>query len=227
MKGCLVAVGILVGIVVLVVVFVLSGFQHIHVRYRVTVEVQDGEQIRMGSSIIDASYDIEPDYVTWSGPNTYVRVEGYAPTVDLGEKGLLFLTFQDAERTVDEMTERNEQWRCVVGDIGCLPSAAYRTPIINRPFSERKTTLEQLLRQSGPREVPFIVLPRLVRFRDVDGGHKLVPVSPNDLAASFGPGLQLKRVTLELANDPITPMPPIWPQWLKESAKRYVGILEG
>src|ERR1700723_2585650 len=104
MKGCLVAVGILVGIVVLVVVFVLSGFQHIHVRYRVTVEVQDGEQIRMGSSIIDASYDIEPDYVTWSGPNTYVRVEGYAPTVDLGEKGLLFLTFQDAERTVDEMT---------------------------------------------------------------------------------------------------------------------------
>jgi hypothetical protein len=39
--------------------------------------------------------------------------------------------------------------------------------------------------------------------------------------------LQLKRVTLELANDPITPMPPIWPQWLKESAKRYVGILEG
>ena len=227
MKGCLVAVGILVGIVVLVVVFVLSGFQHIHVRYRVTVEVQDGEQIRMGSSIIDASYDIEPDYVTWSGPNTYVRVEGYAPTVDLGEKGLLFLTFQDAERTVDEMTERNEQWRCVFGDIGCLPSAAYRTPIINRPFSERKTTLEQLLRQSGPREVPFIVLPRLVRFRDVDGGHKLVPVSPNDLAASFGPGLQLKRVTLELANDPITPMPPIWPQWLKELAKRYVGILEG
>jgi hypothetical protein len=227
MKGCLVAVGILVGIVVLVVVFVLSGFQHIHVRYRVTVEVQDGEQIRMGSSIIDASYDIEPDYVTWSGPNTYVRVEGYAPTVDLGEKGLLFLTFQDAERTVDEMTERNEQWRCVFGDIGCLPSAAYRTPIINRPFSERKTTLEQFLRQSGPREVPFIVLPRLVRFRDVDGGHKLVPVSPNDLAASFGPGLQLKRVTLELANDPITPMPPIWPQWLKESAKRYVGILEG
>jgi hypothetical protein len=46
MKGCLVAVGILVGIVVLVVLFVLSGFQTIHVRYRVTVEVQDGDQVK-------------------------------------------------------------------------------------------------------------------------------------------------------------------------------------
>jgi hypothetical protein len=225
MKGCLVAVGILVGIVVLVVVFVLSGFQHIHARYRITLEVQDGDQIRTGSSVIDASYPIEPDSFTWSGPDTYVRVHGYAPTVDLGEKGLLFLSFLDPHRIVAQVKERNEQWTCGFSDIGCLPSAAYRTLIINRPFSERKRTLKELLRQSGPRDVPFIVLPGLVRFTDVDGGHKIVQVSPDDLAANFGPGVRLKHVTLELTNDPITPMPPTWPQWLKESGKTYVGIL--
>ena len=125
------------------------------------------------------------------------------------------------------MEARNNVWACGFSDIGCLPSAAYRTPIINRPFSERKSTLKQLLRQSGPRDLPFVVLPDLGRVIEVDGRRKLVPVKLNDLAASFGLGVRLKRVILELTNDPITPMPPTWPQWLKESAKRYVGILEG
>jgi hypothetical protein len=31
--------------------------------------------------------------------------------------------------------------------------------------------------------------------------------TPDDLAASFGPGVQLKRVILQLTNDPITPPP--------------------
>ena len=35
MKGCLTAVGILVGLLVLGVLFVLSGFQPIHARYRI------------------------------------------------------------------------------------------------------------------------------------------------------------------------------------------------
>jgi hypothetical protein len=38
-----------------------------------------------------------------------------------------------------------------------------------------------------------------------------MPVSPYDLAASFGPGVELKRVTLELTDDPITPMPEYGP----------------
>ena len=127
MKGYLVAVLILGGVFWLGVLFVLSGFQTIHVRYRLTVEVQDGDQIRTGSSVLEASYPIEPDYISPSGPSSYVWIKGYAPTVDLGEKGLLFLTFMNAPRTVDERKEHNRVWACGFTDIGCLPAAAYRT----------------------------------------------------------------------------------------------------
>jgi len=38
------------------------------------------------------------------------------------------------------------------------------------------------------------VLPELARFRDINEPLSLTLVSPNDLAAGFGPGVELKRV---------------------------------
>jgi hypothetical protein len=227
MKGCLTPIVILIGVIVFAVGYVLIEWHSIDVRYRLTIEVEDGNQLRVASSVIDVSFAMGSDALNPTATESFVPVYGYAPTVDLGEKGLLFLSFLNPPRTVAQVKERNNVWACQFSDIACLPSAVYRTLIINRPFSERKRTLKQLLRQRGPRDVPFSVLPGLVRFVDVDGGHKLVPVSPDDLAASFGPGVRLKRATLELTNDPITPMPPTWPQWLKQSGDTYDGTLRG
>jgi len=86
-----------------------------------------------------------------------------------------------------------------VDDIGCLPFAAYFQPgtDIGLSYSQQKAALHQLLRQSGPRDVPFVILPKLVRFRDITP-QTLVRVSPYDLAASFGPGVSLKRVVLQI-----------------------------
>jgi hypothetical protein len=229
MKGWLAALGIVLGLVVLVVGYLWLSFHNVQVRYRLTVEVQDGDQIKTGSSVIEASYTIQPDYL-WAGPDTYARIKGYAPTVDLGEKGMLFLTFVNAERTPGSMQERNKQLFCPADDTWCLPFAAYDKPGTVMDISgtsKRKVALAELLRRSGPRDVPFISLPKLARFMDVNDRHKLVPVEPDNLAASFGPGVQLKRVILQLADDPITPPPPIWPQWLKGSGETYVGILSG
>ncbi|TAI60521.1 hypothetical protein CWO89_40240 [Bradyrhizobium sp. Leo170] len=61
------------------------------------VEVQDGDQVKTGSSVIDVAYSIQPDQtVNLGGQDTNPTPVGYAPTVDLGEKGLLFLTFANA-----------------------------------------------------------------------------------------------------------------------------------
>jgi hypothetical protein len=207
-----------------VVGYLWLSFYDIHIRYRLTVEVQDGDQIKTGSSVIEASYSIQPDYLS-AYPNTYARIDGYAPTVDLGEKGMLFLTFSNAMRSTEGQAERNKQVFCPFTDIGCLPFAAYHKSGKSNDSGEKQALLRELLRQSGPREVPFIVLPELARFVDADGQHELVQVSPYDLAASFGPGVQLKRVILQLTNASTTPQPQVWPRWLKESGKMYVGIL--
>jgi hypothetical protein len=214
-KGCLVALGISMGLVVLVMVILWTNFYDIHVRYRLTVEVQDGDLVKTGSSVVEALYDIQPTW-SWSGPSNSIRVIGYAPTVDLGEKGMLFLTFSNATRTPERIIERNYPVSCGADDLYCLPFEAYGKPGtgVATHYSKRKNALDELLLQSGPRNVPFIHLTKLVRFRDINYPRTIVDLSPNNLTAFFGPGVELKRVVLQLTDDPITPPPKIWPQWL-------------
>jgi hypothetical protein len=214
-----------VGLVILAVGYLWLSFYDVHVRYRLTVQVQDGDEIRTGSSVIDASYSMEPDW-TWSGPHTYdPEVIGYAPTVDLGKKGMLFLTF-DKTPTAFYVHERRKQIPCGFGVIGCLPFAAYNKSGVWDDASEKKAKFSELLRQSGSREVPLAMLPRFGRFRDINDPLTLEPVSPDDLAASFGPGVELKRVLLQLTDDPVTPPPENWPRWLKERGQ-MAGKLRG
>jgi hypothetical protein len=229
MKGCLVAgLKIFAGLVILVIGYLWLSFYDVHVRYRLTVEVQDGDRIRTGSSVIDASYNIEPDW-SWSGPRTYLSsFVGYAPTVDLGKKGMLFLTFESIPRTPDNIRARNKQFFCAMTDIWCLPFAAYGKPGtgVDTALNKRKAALDELLHQSGPRDVPFAVLPRFGRFLDINDPLLLVPVSPYDFAAKFGLDVELKRVILQLTDDPATPPPEFWPQWLKEKGQ-MAGKLRG
>jgi len=215
MKGCLKALGMFAALAILVVVFFRLNFYNIHVRYRLTVEVQDGDQVKTGSSVVEALYDIQPTW-SWSGPGNVTRVIGYAPTVDLGDRGLLFLTFSNAQRDMAEKMERNNYVFCAADDVYCLPFEAYgeRGSGVATHYYNRKAPLEALLRKSGPREVPFAALPKLARFKSDDDPRLLVHVSPYNIAATFGPGVELKRVVLQLTDDPITPSPRIWPQWL-------------
>jgi hypothetical protein len=184
-----------------------------------TVDVKDGDQIRTGSSVLEVEYFIDPDFfLSLDGPTSFRRVTGYAVTVDLGEKGLLFVTFNNARRTPEQIRERNNRLLCLLNDIACLPLAAYAKPG-SRPvtieFSSQRAALNELLRQSGPRDVPFVELPELVRFLDLNNKGTEKIVSPFDLSASYGPGVQLSRVILDLTSSAITPEPQVWPHWLK------------
>jgi hypothetical protein len=225
-KGCLIALGMPLALVAGAVALFRVNFYDIHVRYRLTVEVQDGDQLKTGSSVVEALYDIQPTW-SWSGPGNSTRVIGYAPTVDLGDKGLLFLTFANATRTPAEIVELNNYVFCAGDDVYCLPFEAYgeRGTSVTTHYDDRKAPLEALLRQSGQRDVPFAALPKLARFRNDDDPRLLVHVSPYNLAATFGLGVQLKRVVLQLTDDPITPSPTIWPQWL--TIKHQNTILRG
>ena len=145
---------------------------------------------------------------------------------------MLFLTFEDVPRTPNSIRARNSQFFCASDDMWCLPFAAYGEPGtgvatgVGPAFSKQKAALTELLRKSGPRDVSFVVLPRLGRFLNINDPLTLVPVSPYDLAASFGPGVELKRVILQLTDDPVTRPPEIWPQWLKEKGQMR-GKLRG
>jgi hypothetical protein len=210
-------------VVVAIYGYVSLIWQNIPVRFRLTLEVKDGDQIRTGSSVLEVEYPISPDSLQLGG-SSFRRVVGYAVTVDLGQKGLLFLTFINAHRTSQQVIELNKRIFCALDEAPCLPFAAYAGPgslPVNSTPSGQKAALDQLLRQSGPREVPFVALPQLVRFFDINDKSTKRIVSPFDLSASFGPGVQLNRVVLELSRSAITPAPQIWPQWLKVKGENY------
>jgi hypothetical protein len=93
---------LLVGVAIYGCVSLIS--QNIPIRFQLTVEVTDGEQIRSGSSVLEVEYPIVPDSLN-IGTSSFRRVVGYAVTVDLGQKGLLFLTFVNAHRTSKQVIE--------------------------------------------------------------------------------------------------------------------------
>jgi|ERR1700722_10002187 hypothetical protein len=149
----------------------------------------------------------------------------------LVRRGCFFLTFLNVTRTPQQTIElKKGLYLCVLWNIASLPFYAYATAgslPVAPAYSDQRAALDQLLRQSGPRDVPFVNLPQLVRFLDINDKTTMRVVSPSDLSASFGPGVELSRVVLELTNSPITPQPKIWPQWLKDKEPgfgRYSGF---
>jgi hypothetical protein len=228
MRRRLIKIVIVCGLVIAAVYGCVS-LVYPHVRFRLTVEVKDGDQIRTGFSVIEVVYPLLADGLQpIVGTDPYRRVVGFAPTVDLGAKGLLFLTFVNATRTPQQIIKFNKRIFCALNDVACLPFAAYAKPgslPVGPAFSSQKAALDQLLRQSGPRDVPFITLPRLVRFLDINDKTTARIVSPLDLSVSFGPGVELSRVVLELTNSAIMPEPQIWPKWLKDKDSGFEGEL--
>lgn len=60
----------------------------------------------------------------------------------------------------------------------------------------------EVLRET--RAVPRRQYPTLVTFADVADPTTVARVDPDDLAASFGPGVALRGMTLEITDDPVT-----------------------
>ena len=57
---------------------------------------------------------------------------------------------------------------------------------------------------TSPAEVRAADYPLLVTFADPADPTSVQRVDPANLAASFGPGVTLKRITVEVTNDPVT-----------------------
>ena len=79
----------------------------------------------------------------------------------------------------------------------------------------------------GTRTVALNDLPFLVRFRDINDPTSVEEVAPDDLAANFGPGVQLKSATIEITNDAVTTGITDKLPWLRELRKKQDATLDG
>lgn len=167
------------------------------VRYKVTVEVDDNGTHRSGSSVM--SFKLMKPTVALVSPYD-AEFKGEAVAVELGNQQLLFALLVDEkghsgtvrmwpERTFENLSSGSERIRNI-RDIASNEGLARELPRFLPAISDSRE--------------PMVQYPLLVRFRDLDRPESLEAVAPDALDQAFGPGVKLKRIMVEITNEPVT-----------------------
>lgn len=158
-------------------------------RFRMTMEVETPEGLKSGSSV----YEVRAKNVPKLLPDMHSRdwwVRGEAAAIDLPGGHTLFALLKTSAHFDDmmglSMNTLHPDFRGarydVVGTAKALKNGQY----------------------PGPAEVAPADYPMLVTFTDIADPTSVVRVDPGDLAASFGEGVRLRRITVEVTDDPVT-----------------------
>ena len=162
-----------------------------YIRYRLTLDVDVDGMVHRGTGVVEISYQLLPERLTagFGGAHFRGEMRGYAITVDLGNRGLLYLVYSPPVITKKEL--RRVSMYPSAPSMGSLPLLAYGLPSYGTS-SSMQTVLEKLQRLSGQVELRVTDLPMLVRFRnDMEG--PAYEVDPQDLPTSFGKGVRISR----------------------------------
>lgn len=166
-------------------------------RYRLTVEVETPEGLKAGSSVIQVETAVSRGIPTPGAVRS--RVRGEAVAVDLPGGKTLFALLR---------SENDIDWASRV--MFMMASEVPKTD--EDQFQSR---FNNLLRLNGsialPRMWPPVghldersAYPMMVTFRDLADPVSVQRVDPDDLAATFGEGVRLKRITVQMTDDAVT-----------------------
>lgn len=176
-------------------------------RYRLTVEVETPEGLKTGSSVVEVSTSTTSSISIPSPGAVRHRLSGEAVTIDLGQRGTLFALLRsdvDVDWATNLLFRLAPEVGAVRDENGRYDSdasfrARYEAMLQNRRLIVLPKTFHHI---RVLRDMP--ARPMLVRFRDVTDPTTVERVDPDDLAASFGEGVKLRRVTVQLTDDPVT-----------------------
>ena len=165
------------------------GYRREDFRYRMTVEVETPQGLRSGSSVIEVKLS-NPGRGPYVLPQagTTAKVRGEAVTVDLPGGKVLF---------------------------ALLSKPGFHDGAVQFPFDGLKPKpyhgeyapirqAEELKGIRGIGELPKEAFPMLVTFDDLSDPATAREVDPDDLAASFGEGVKLRRITVEMTSESVT-----------------------
>ena len=217
-KFLVVCAAIAVGLYVAYLVF----FPTVYLRYRLTLDVDVDGVMRTGSGVVEIAYQGMPGWLSKIGQAGHFggEMRGYAITVDLGERGLLFVV-DSRPFLADPITHLLALPK--LASLTMLPFVAYGFPQDGMP-SYMLPLARKLRDTKGPVDIPPDRLPMVVRFRNIDDGDTIEELDPRDLSAAYGPEVRLARARFEFTTDPVSPMPATWPKWLASEQQRAFGF---
>lgn len=167
-------------------------------RYRLTVEVDTPKGLHCGSSVIE----VKAGEVGTTLGGAGVQVRGEAVAVDLPNGNTLFALLRGDYDPFD-----------FAGQAMFLVTPFKRDqkqrgfgPLLKAVRANRKVNVVPRMRPGYIADVdpPFSAYPMLVRFRDIARPATVEWVNPENLAGSFGDGVKLRRITVQLTEDAVT-----------------------
>jgi hypothetical protein len=177
-------------------------------RYRLTVEVETPQGLKTGSSVIEVNTHYNGK--GFPGPEaggTAKSARGEAVAVDIAPGQTLFalLTSGGGDNGWPFSVMRH-----MVAPISFEDSASVGH---SAPKNEAML-LARIMALKGVNPIPRTLkrpgdeivdnYPQLVHFRDVRDPKSVAAVDPAHLDAAFGPGVRLKRITVQVTGDPVT-----------------------
>ncbi|MBE5074000.1 hypothetical protein IM511_06750 [Erythrobacteraceae bacterium E2-1 Yellow Sea] len=165
-------------------------------RYRLTVEVDTPEGLKIGSSVIEVTQRLVRPGSSPAHLAIERRVKGEAVAVDLPAGRTLFALLR---------SEDDADWASAV-----MQAAAPK--IRGETFEEK---FDNMLLIKGEKVLPprwppvaggvrMSGYPMFVTFRNNADPTSVERVDPDNLAATFGEGVSLKRITVQITGDPVT-----------------------
>jgi hypothetical protein len=167
-------------------------------RYRMTVEVQTPSGLKSGSSVLESvlqrKFLVPLPGAGGSDSGGGYAVRGETPFVDLGEGRFLFATLHDTKYSYER-------------DVASIGRRVLDYRELQPPMSRDDNAA---IMSEAAKAMPFAVLrpadyPMLATFTDTNDPKSLVEAPADNLAARFGPGYRLSRITYQVV-DKRTPL---------------------
>ena len=169
-------------------------------RYRLTVEVDTPQGVKSGYSVWE--YKVTDVKVGFRPLKTDYRGEAVAVDLPGGRTLFALLTSGDGLPEYPEWVilehfratpEYKTDWE-----------RAFLTVFPDWRNNRESWIVPPVLPPIAQSDPPRSGYPMLVTFTDIADPSSVKLVDPADLAASFGPGVKLKRITVEITDDPVT-----------------------
>jgi hypothetical protein len=150
---------------------------------KLTVAVDTPEGPKSGSAVTNIKVSVGKQWP--SGAGLVSKTTGEAVMVEVASGRYLFALL-DADATAG------------------LAEAVWRGVLPKEQFDEPAKRYEALQNLRASRAVPEQIYPMLVTFGDLKDPRSVQLVDAKNLAASFGPGVTLKGLTLEITDEAVT-----------------------
>lgn len=166
-------------------------------RQKITVEVETPDGPRMGSSVVETEVREGKSWGDASG--TSFHLKGEAVAIDLPGGRTLFALLCGADGTQGDAT--GYQTRLLYEVLRAIGPSGPAGDVSHMDVMQARAAAQDA---EVKLDLPQWLYPMLVTFTDIDDPKSVQRVDPANPAASFGPGIRLKRITVEVTDDDVT-----------------------